>query len=243
MTAYLYQRGGKYKYCLQYYDSDGNRKQKWINTGLLIRGNKRNAEKMRLSIISKWQFILEPHGTAYQNHLSKMLFSEFLLHWLDIEKQEIQPSTYSEYKRVIESHIAPYFEEKSLITSNIHHRHIQEYYQTLLEKGLSANTVLRYHANIQKSLRYALENGIITVNPANLVKLPSVPKYISTIYNIEDLKRLFAVLNDDTLFLAVLIGITYGLRRSELLGLTWSSIDFLRNVYVNLKTSQKMAEI
>lgn len=37
---------------------------------------------------------------------------------------------------------------------------IQDFYQYLLDEGLSGNTVKHYHANIRKALQYAMKTDI-----------------------------------------------------------------------------------
>ena len=51
-------------------------------------------------------------------------------------------------------------------------KYIQDYYQSELDKGLSANTVIHRHANIRKALQYAFQIGLIKSNPADRVERP-----------------------------------------------------------------------
>src|SRR5699024_11616867 len=52
-----------------------------------------------------------------------------------------------------------------------HPKHIQDYYQFELGKGLTANTVIHRHANIRKCLQYAFQIGLIKSNPADRVEI------------------------------------------------------------------------
>ena len=52
ITGSLYEKNNKWQMMISYYDEAGKRKQKSKSTGLTIKGNKRNAEKMLAELIS-----------------------------------------------------------------------------------------------------------------------------------------------------------------------------------------------
>ena len=68
--------------------------------------------------------------------------------------------------------------------------------------------------------------NIINSNPADKVERPKKAQYISNFYSKVELNTLFEKSKNDPLELIILITAFYGLRRSEVLGLKWSSIDF-----------------
>ena len=157
-----------------------------------------------------------------------ILFDKFLLEWLEIIRTKIQETTYASYKINIQTCIAPYFKNKRYTLQDLerHPKYIQEFYQYMLDSGLSASTVIRRHANIRKCLQYALQIGLIKSNPADRVEKPRKTKYEATIYNQAELNALFKAIKGDPLELAVILGAFYGLRRSEVVGLKWDAIDF-----------------
>lgn len=107
-------------------------------------------------------------------------------------------------------------------------QYIQEYYQHLLSEGLAPATVIRRHANIHSCLQYAFRLGLIKSNPADRIEKPSKNRFHTNIYNQHELQQLFTVSKDDPLELPILAAAFYGLRRSEVIGLKWSAIDFER---------------
>jgi len=153
-----------------------------------------------------------------------------MLAWLEDAKNYLQVSTYGEYSRVVHNEILPYF-RKTVCLEDIKSSDIKQYYAHAL-KTRSVKSVRRFHANIHRALECAVEDEDIRleVNPARRVKLPPKTKFVSEVYNTDDLTKLFEVIKDSYLFAAVLIDATYGLRRSELLGLKWGAIDFQRKV-------------
>jgi integrase len=83
------------------------------------------------------------------------------------------------------------------------------------------------HKNIlNQTLNLAVKNSLILTNPCQFIVLPQVVSYESKFYSMEQLKALFAAFEDDPMLPIVKITALYGLRRSELLGLQWDSIDF-----------------
>ena len=92
--------------------------------------------------------------------------------------------------------------------------------------GLSGNTVKHYHANIRKALQYAMKTDIILSNPADKVDLPKIEEYKPKFYTSDEVKTLLNEVIGTKLEIPVMIDCFYGFRRSEVIGLKWSAIDF-----------------
>lgn len=157
----------------------------------------------------------------------RILFTDFLLEWLEMIKHNVEMTTYASYAACIKSCIIPYFEDFKLTLKDVTPKHIQDYYQyELNEKGLSACTVIHHHANIRKALQYAFKVGLIAFNPADRIERPKIGKFVASIYDAGELESLFAVVKNKPIELAVILGAFYGLRRSEIVGLKWDAINF-----------------
>ena len=83
-----------------------------------------------------------------------------------------------------------------------------------------------YHANIHKALRYAVKVDFLNVNVADKDDLPKMEKFEANFYSKEELDKLFELFKGDRLELVIHIAAYFGLRKSEILGLKWDSIDF-----------------
>jgi hypothetical protein len=168
MTGSLQVKNNKY-YMVLNIKVNGKRKPKWIATGLDVKGNKRKAESM----------LLEYLANAKEEDLigtKDMLFSEFMLVWLETIKNSIKENTYLEYCKVVKNDICPYFKEKNIRMNQLNILHIQEYYNDLCDR-ISPNSVHKRHANIHKALDYAVVNNLIDKNPSNYVTLPKKKKF------------------------------------------------------------------
>jgi hypothetical protein len=159
---------------------------------------------------------------------SPVLFNDFLMDWLKMMKSRVAITTYANYEIVITRRIIPYFEPLHYTLQDLeqHPKYIQDFYQHELDRGVTANTVIHYHANIRKCLQYAFQIGMIRSNPADRVERPRKEKFKSEVYKAEELEQLFTAIQGDPAEFGVIMAAFYGLRRSEIVGLKWDAIDF-----------------
>lgn len=195
--------------------------------------NKKEAEKMLVDI--QYKINTQQYGMT-----DKTLFTEFLNDWLETYvKSNCRQTTYEAYKLNLDVHVIPFFKKLNVSISNITPVMIQKYYYEKLKSGLSANTVRKHHANIRKCLDYAKKMQIINFNPADSVELPKKTKYKADFYNKEDVIKLLNIVSNTVIETPVILAVTLGLRRGEVLGLTWDDIDLVSGVISINKTRTK----
>lgn len=219
VAGHLHEKNGYYYIILNLTDSAGKRKPKWISTGLTIKGNKKRAEQMLMEERRKY---------ANAKTGDDVLFADFMEQWLEIVKSTVSIPTYSSYVNAVKSIIAPYFRKKKILLRDLQAHDIQMFYQEQLQR-VKASSVIHYHANIHKALKYAVKNDMIPSNPADKVERPKQDKFYGNFYDRDELNKLFEAVAGTKLELPVLLGAFYGLRRSEIVGLKWSAIDFEQN--------------
>ena len=219
VAGHLHEKNGYYYIILNLTDSAGKRKPKWISTGLTIKGNKKRAEQMLMEERRKY---------ANAKTGDDVLFADFMEQWLEIVKSTVSIPTYSSYVNAVKSIIAPYFRKKKILLRDLQAHDIQMFYQEQLQR-VKASSVIHYHANIHKALKYAVKNDMIPSNPADKVERPKQDKFYGNFYDRDELNKLFEAVAGTKLELPVLLGAFYGLRRSEIVGLKWSVIDFEQN--------------
>lgn len=198
--------------------------EKWQSTGLTAKGNIRKAEAILKERMEAFELELKQKQSDKLNE--DILFSKFLSNWLAMVKSTLLITTYGGYQYFIEQRINPYFDEKKMTMQKITTKDIQEYYNTMLTKGTKWNSVVKHHAIIRKALDYAVKMDYIPSNPAARIETPKRQKYIAEHYNQDELNQLFEVIKGDPAEVAIILTAYYGLRRSEVLGLKWSAIDF-----------------
>ena len=218
----LAEKNGYFYIVLSYNGPDGKRVQKWQGTGLPVKGNKKKADEL----LRQARRAFTPPVPNRSDDLSPdMLFSDYMLYWLEIIRSSVQPTTWSSYCFNVKDHIVPYFEPTGITLGGLQARHIQSFY--LHErKSLKNTSVLKLHANLHKALKQAVKLDLIPGNPVDKVERPKLQKYMASYYTAQEMEELFQVARGSRLELIILFAAFYGLRRSEVLGLRWDAIDF-----------------
>ena len=174
-----------------------------------------------------------------------ILYFDYLKLWIEKVKSNLELTTYTSHLQMINSRIKSYFTLNPIKLLDLEPIHIQNFYDILLADGLKPTTVIRYHAVIRKSLDYAFKNDLIVNNSADKVKRPKKNIFVGSFYSDNELNVLFEKSKNDPLHLVILLTAFYGLRRSEVLGLKWSAIDFenrtitIKHTIVEIKVNDK----
>ena len=163
VAGHLQEKNGYWYAVLNYTDPFGKRKAKWVATGLTVKGNKKRAEAMLAEARQNFEAPAAMQGD--------ILFADFMEDWLTVIRNSVAVPTYASYSSVVNRVISPYFRKKGITLRNLTARDIQNFYLHEL-KRVSASSVIHYHANIHKALKYAVKLDLIPVNPADKVERP-----------------------------------------------------------------------
>lgn len=231
ITGCLQVRNDTY-YALLYVREDGKRKQKWISTGLPVKGTgKRKAEKAFERIRSEYeekqeQAVLEKERLENLNPTAQMQIVDYLHRWLEQSRPTIAKTTYRGYKAMIDGRISAVFIKTNTTVESLNPQQVQDFYQTILDDGCNTNTVIHYHALLRKAMQNAVRKDVIEKNPIDRVDRPKKSVYRAEHYSAGEMKTLFEAAQGDPMETCIKLAAYYGLRRSEVLGLKWSAIDF-----------------
>lgn len=224
VAGHLQEKKGYFYIVLSYKDHEGKRKSKWLTTGLPVKGNKKRAQDLLHQ--ARKEFVVElPVPTEDQS------FHAYLEQWVEIAKSTIQINTYATYVSLLNASIIPYFRKKDIKLRDLKPKDIQDFYTNQLRR-VKASTVIHYHAIIHKALKYAVKIDLIPVNPASKLERPRQDRFVGSFYDSEEVNQLFEITKGTKMEIPVLFGAFYGLRRSEIVGLRWESIDFKNDVFV-----------
>ena len=162
---------------------------------------------------------------------NKITVGEWLDIWIKEYVGDVKPLTLVSYQGIIDHKLKPNLGAIKLnaLTAPI----IQQLYNKLLEGSakaspLSAKTVKNVHGVLHSALKQAVLVDYIRSNPADAVKVPRAPKAELSIMEGEDIARFLKIIQGTRFETLFLIDLFTGLRRGELLGLTWDCIDFKR---------------
>lgn len=161
-------------------------------------------------------------GTFVEPH--KLTVAEWLSFWLNEYKRlDLRPTTWGSYEQTVRTHIKPTIGHICL--RDLRSEHLQRLYNEKLAAGLSARTVRYIHQVIHGALEQALENGLVARNVSEATRLPRLAKREIRALTPEEQERFVEVLEQDRLGAAFKVLLGTGLRRGELLGLTWQDVD------------------
>ena len=157
-----------------------------------------------------------------------------LAQWLDIWQREylggVKPKTLVDYSNTIRTHIKPALGAVRLDALTAHA--IQKFYNSLVKsadeggKGLSPKTLRCVHGVFHKALQQAVMLGYIRANPTDACTLPRVVKKEIKPLDEGDTARFLAAIQGEYFETVFQVTLFTGLRRGEVLGLTWDCVDF-----------------
>jgi integrase len=142
----------------------------------------------------------------------------------EVASKQVRVATLNSYSQHARLHIYPALGNVKLAA--LRPEHLQRLYSDKIDQGLSAGTVRIIHGVLHRVLHQAAEWGVVSRNVASLVHPPhrrvAEPKMLD--------RGQLALLLDETrgqwLHPFIYLAITAGLRRSELVALKWSDIDW-----------------
>ncbi|QPK62922.1 site-specific integrase [Methylomonas sp. LL1] len=97
-----------------------------------------------------------------------------------------------------------------------------------INKQRSSNTVLRQRAVLSSIFKYAIKRGYLNENPVEGVSVDSTPNEVERFLDDRERDALLEACKKSTwnkMYLLVMMAITTGMRKAEILNLTWKDID------------------
>lgn len=181
----------------------------------------------------KYKGYTRPEETKLKDYLNMWLENYIL--------DEKSKNTYDKYNKVITNRIIPSIGDIRLCDLKVIHvdKFLRDLKKSKIKKGknichLSGTTIQMYYGILNAALNRAVKLQMIIENPCKYIDTPKRNKYKASILTLQEFRLIYNSLND-TLFedyifkLALDISIETGLRRGELCGLTWDSINFEDN--------------
>ena len=145
----------------------------------------------------------------------------------------VRPTTWEHYNRSFRNYVRPSIGRTLL--PNVTPARLNAFYADLLESGrcngdtstpgLSPKTVKHVHTMLHKALEDAVRWGHLARNPVSLATAPQPRTPEMKVWTPEQLRAFVDHARSDRLFAAWLLIVTTGMRRGEVLGLSWDHID------------------
>ena len=209
--------------------SAANGKRRTVTT--TVKGDRRAAEK-------ELRRLLRTLDMGEHVDPTRMTVAQWSNHWLSAMRAEISPKSHERYSEIVENFLIP--ELGALPIAKLAPMHIQAAYAkwTIGGRrdgkvgGLSPQTRRHIHRILKSSLARAVEQQVIPRNPADAFtkRLPKVERKAMTTLTPDQSAKLLDEIRHTRVYWPVIVALSTGMRRGEVLALRWKNVDLDRRV-------------
>jgi integrase len=152
--------------------------------------------------------------------------SQYLDHWLEqIERPTLKVSSYKRYRSILDHHLIPALGH--LYMRKLRVEHLDRFYAKKQADGLAPQTIHLIHSVLHQALETAVRRHYLSRNVCDDAVLPRIPRRDIHPLSTEQASRLLQVARGHRLETLIALALTTGMRRGELLALTWDDIDLV----------------
>lgn len=181
---------------------------------------------------------------------TKEYFDTFFTEWLfNIRFLKLKETS----KNIYESIYRIYIKECELSDIKVNEicvADVQKYYNNLIKKGATPHTVVQIHKLINPFIRYLYDNDIIIKDFTRAIQLPKEDEKTKlkkaekiNPFTLEEQKKFIQVIKGNNYEILYLTALYTGMRRGELLALTWNDINFDKGYIDVNKTMSLVSEV
>ncbi|MGO4185394.1 tyrosine-type recombinase/integrase [Paenibacillus sp. TAF43_2] len=168
---------------------------------------------------------------------TKMTLREWLEYWISVKELTLKNITLQSYKQRIQ-HIVEGFGNEKLFTltkdifTELHryligkNKIIYKGEKVVTEEKLSSRTIHDTLKVLKMALAQAFRDDKIPKDITTFYKLPPVITKEHSVLKPNEVTALIEAAKGDSQFCAIYLALTTGMRKSEILGLSWDDIDF-----------------
>jgi integrase len=207
---------------------EGDRRTRYIQ----VRGTRFDAE-LRLAGLRK---ALDEETYVDRREMS-------VRHWLEEWLRDhvaggVSGKTFERYQDIVRTRLIPAFGTRSL--RQLEARHVRAFEKQAQREPrrrmrvdgsvadlppLTAQTVKHYHRVLSQALKAARQEGLIAHNPVDDVRAPRVEEVEMNTLDQAQTGLLLDAAAKTPIYIPILLAVTTGMRRGEILGLRWRDVD------------------
>lgn len=197
-----------------------------------VKGTKKEAKAIMRQMIADMD-----RGVALRKSNKKI--SAWLDEWMELYLPNIAETTRIGYKTKIKNYIKPALGD--IYVQSLRAEHVQRMVNDMNARGLSPKNIRDTYNNINAAMKKAVALRMIPFNPCDGVVLPKLKRYKAKVYDVKMIHHLLDVAKDTDMYLPILLCVTAGLRRGELLALRWEHVDF-KNSLIKIRSNMVRGE-
>jgi len=207
----------------------GRRRQRWIS----FRGSKRAAQNELHRLIATRETLPDT---------GKQTLGQYLDKWVD--EQRIGAKALERYKQIVRRNIIPalgHIPLRKLTADQINAHYTKALANGRLDGkgGLSPASVKYQHILLNKALTDAVRRTLLVRNPMDSVNPPHVEKPTMRTLDLGQAAQLIEDARGTRFFVPVLLALTCGLRRGEIMALRWANVDLANATLTVLESMEQ----
>ena len=183
---------------------------------------------------------LRSQGLYLNDENIKQTVAEYLLEWVEHNRNHKKPATTRNYSERIRNQINPRI--GYLKATALSPRAIEDLISQLISAGYAPGTILATYRTLSAAYSDGVRLGLLSQNPTTRVKLPKLTSTPMKQITRQDAAKIYScAMQTPSMHARVELGMVCGLRPGEVLGLLWSDIDWDERMLTISRQVQRVA--
>lgn len=205
---------------------DGERWRGAVSLGATGDGRRRRIKvsgRTKAEVVAKLKALHRSLDAGIEQPTRRLTIGAFLDTWLAGLPARVEPSTVTNYTDMVKTHLKPALGGKLL--SQLTVSDVNALWATKRKAGYKPNSIRIMRAVLRAALGQAERESLVIRNVAALSDAPRVGQSEGRSLTIAEAKLLLDAASGDRLEALYALTLTLGLRRGEVLGLSWGDVD------------------
>jgi integrase len=173
------------------------------------------------------EMLHQAHNNILVATKGSLTVADYLSQWLeDYGRPNLAPLTFKSYRMIVNRHLIPALGSVSLV--KLTPAQVQAYYSQAIRNGLAPRTVLYHHRVLHEALKHAVKWELVGRNVTDATEPPRKGDFETVALNVAEGHQLLVAVKETRLYIPILLAISTGMRRGEVLGLHWREVDLTR---------------
>ena len=183
---------------------------------------------------------LRSQGLYSNDENLKQTVAEYLLEWVEHNRNQKKPATTRNYSERIRNQINPRI--GYLKATALSPRAIEDLISQLISAGYAPGTIYATFRTLSAAYSDGVRLGLLSQNPTTRVKLPKLTSTPMKQITRQDAAKIYScAMQTPSMHARVELGMVCGLRPGEVLGLLWSDIDWDERMLTISRQVQRVA--